>query len=256
MGATWAGRRRGLPGTSTCTCCPAGRRHEPHDVGGRDPGPARDAAAVLEEATDAWPGSAPPAEPAPGAAPGTGEGGRDAPETPPAERRRHDVAVPSSDASRSRTRGADCAGTGRRRARRSCGCCAGPGRRRASSSASAWWRRVWVLSVEGLGARRASARVFPTLDWWWVGPGGGRDPRTISFAAMQSELLEAGHLPPPGCSLSSYVRRRRPSPIRCPSVTQSRRSTGSAGSDASAPRSAGRLGAGRARWSPPWRAFR
>jgi putative heme transporter len=56
---------------------------------------------------------------------------------------------------------------------------------------------LWVLSsrrseLDGFGA------IFRTLDWWWVGPAVAAEIGSyLCFAAMQFELLEAGHLRAP-----------------------------------------------------------
>ena len=56
---------------------------------------------------------------------------------------------------------------------------------------------LWVLSsrrseLDGFGA------IFRTLDWWWVGPAVAAEIGSyLCFAAMQFELLKAGHLRAP-----------------------------------------------------------
>jgi hypothetical protein len=56
---------------------------------------------------------------------------------------------------------------------------------------------LWVLSsrrseLDGFGA------IFRTLDWWWVGPAVVAEIGSyLCFAAMQFELLQAGHLRAP-----------------------------------------------------------
>ena len=168
---------------------PLVRRHQLHDLGGRDPGHARDPAAVLEEAHRRLaPLALRPAIPALPGLPG-----RPRPRSP---------RVPTGSRRRPPSRRCRCS----RRAVR-----ARPRRRRpppvpppgAQGVAGHPHRLGFVLvGVRALGAVVQDLRAqgfrtaFADFDWWWVGPAVIVEIASyFCFAAMQFELLKAGQAP-------------------------------------------------------------